>query len=70
FAFFLYYNFCLCKSFKEHAPRAERIIALPVPEERISLICGCKGTTIPRTGKTFAPLFSENLALCIRIHYI
>ena len=55
--FFLYYNFCLCKSFKELAPRAERIRALPVPEVRISLICDCKGTAFLQTDKTINHFF-------------
>ena len=66
----MYYNFCLCKSLKERAPRAERIRALPVPEVRISLICVCKGTTIPGTGKTIGQVFPGEGALLIAIHYI
>ena len=38
--------------------RAERIRTLPALEERISLICGCKGTTIQKTGKEIMQLFS------------
>ena len=56
---FLYYNFCLCKSLKEHAPM-ERITALPIPRGRSGLVCGCKGTAFPETGKTFAPFIWKN----------
>ena len=54
---FLYYNLCLCKYFKEHAPEGARSKVQPPPERRLHLICGCKGTAFPETDKIFHNFF-------------
>ena len=56
---FLYYNLCLCKSLKEHAPeRSASKVGLPC-KRRPPLVCGCKGKAFSRTDKTFRTFFSQ-----------
>ena len=68
---FLYYNLCLCKSFKEHAPKGGANEVRPSWRRRPPLFCGCKGTTIPETGKLLKHFFEKKMNLySIHIIYI
>ena len=69
---FLYYNLCLCKSFKERAPEGAHQRSATPYERRLHLICGCKGTLFPETGKTFRDFFQKKMKVCLLyiIYYI
>jgi len=43
--------------------RAHQRSATPL-ERRLHLICGCKGTLFPRTGKTFRGFFQKKMHFC------
>ena len=61
---FLYYNLCLCKSFKERAPKGAHQRSAVSRRRRHLLICGCKGTLFPRTDKTLSNFFQKKMHFC------
>ena len=58
---FLYYNLCLCKSFKERALQESASKVNHLTKRRLHLICGCKGTLFLRTDKTFRDFFQKKM---------
>ena len=69
---FLYYNLCLCKSFKERAPKGAHQRSATPSQRRRHLICGCKGTAFPETDKTLNNFFQKKMhfSLLYIIYYI
>ena len=67
---FLYYNLCLCKSFKEHAPRGERNRSPTVPDGAVSPHLRVQRYAFSANWQNFLRLFSKKDASLPSIHYI